>query len=127
VKKANAKFTFYNKKNDTLIESKTNEEGNELVEKYIPRIKYDETYPDSTFLYFRNDKVKYNDFSFSPYLDSLKNRKIFKIIFTYNPIPKGVYSFDVPGRNIIFEMRQIQLTNEKEVIKFFDKVKKIYE
>lgn len=127
VKKANAKFAFYNKTNDSLIESKTNEEGNELVEKYIPRIKYDETYPDSTSLYFRNDKVKYPDFSFSRYLDSLKKKKLFKIIFTYNPIPKGVYSFDVPRRNIIFEMKQIQLTNEKELIKFFDRVKKIYD
>lgn len=126
-KEAYSKFTFYNKTNDTLVASKTNRKGNELIEKYIPRIKYDETYPDSTFLYFRNEKMKYNYFSFSHYLDSLKNRKLFKIVITFNPIPKGIYSFDVPRRNMIFELKQIRATDEEKLIKFFNRVKNIYE
>ena len=123
--KAFAKFKFYNKENDTLIETVIDQKTNVQLEKYIPRIKYDETYPDSSYRYF-SDLFKNVKYSFSENLDSIKNKKLFKVIFIHNPIPKGKYLFDVPRRNLIFEMKGTLLINSTEIIDFFERVKRLY-
>ena len=76
--KAFAKFKFYDKANDTLVESAIDPKTKVLTEKYIPRIKYDETYPDSSYRYFSDHDLMNVEFSFSKYLDSVKNKKLFK-------------------------------------------------
>ena len=124
--KAFAKFNFYNKENDSLIETTTDRKTKILTEKYIPRIKYDETYADSSYRYFSDHQLKNIEFSFSRYLDSTKNKKLFKVIFIHNPIPKGTYSFYVPRRNLIFEMKETLLINSAEIIAFFKRVRLLY-
>jgi len=120
------KSKFFDKANDSLIESTTDQKTKVLTEKYIPRIMYDETYPDSSYMYFSDHLLKNIEFSFSRYLDSVKNKKLFKVIFIHNPIPKGKYPFDVPRRNLIFEMKETQLINSTEIIDFFERVKHLF-
>jgi len=124
--KAFAKSKFYDKENDTLIEATTDQKTKVFAEKYIPQIKYDETYPDSSYMYFSDHKLKNIEFTFSKYLDSVKNKKLFKVIFIHNPIPKGKYPFDVPRRNLIFEMKETQLINSTEIINFFERIRQLY-
>ena len=123
--KAFAKSKFYDKANDTLIEATTDQKTKVFTEKYIPRARYDETYPDSTYMYFSDHQLENVAFSFSKYLDSVKNKKLLKVIFIHNPIPKakGKSLFDVPRRELIFEMKETQLTNSIEIIDFFERVK----
>lgn len=124
--KAFAKSKLYDKTNDTLIEATTDQKTNVFTEKYIPRVKYDETYPDSSYMYFSDRELKNIEFAFSRYLDSLKNKKLFRVVFIHNPIPKGEYSFDVPRRELIFEMKETQLINSRGIIDFFERVKQLY-
>ncbi len=121
--KAFAKSKFYDNENDTLIEATTDQKTKVFAEKYIPRVKYDETYPDSSYMYFNDHKLKNIEFTFSKYLDSVKNKKLFKVIFIHNPIPKGKCLFEVPRRNLIFEMKETQLKKSTEIIDFFERVK----
>ena len=123
IAEAFAKFRFYDKENDSLVERTTDPKTKIVTEKYIPRTKYDETYPDSSYKYFSDDELRNVDFSFSKYLDSIRRKKLIKVPFVHNPIPKGKYAFDVPQRNLIFELKKTVLTNSPEVIDFFERVK----
>jgi len=120
--KAYAKFNFYDKANDTLVETIIDQKTKIVTEKYLPRIKYDETYADSSYRFFTDHQLNV-DFSFSKYLDSIKNKKLFKVVFVYNSIPKGKYPFDVPRRSFVFEMKKTQFINAKEIINFLERVK----
>jgi hypothetical protein len=124
--KAYAKFKFYDEANDTLVQTIIDQKTKIVTEKYLPRIKYDETYPDSSYRYFSDYQLKNVEFSFSKYLDSIKNKKLFKVIFIYNPIPKGKYPFDVPRRSLIFEMKKTLFINTTEIIDLFERVKHLH-
>lgn len=93
-----------------------------MVEKYIPKIKYDESYSDTTFLYY-SFQLNGIDFTFSKELDSLKGMKLFKIRAVFNPIPKGKYSFKVPSREYLFEIDRYDINNRQEILSLFEKFK----
>ena len=63
--------------NDTLIEKVTFDKGREFIEKYIPKTKPDESYNDTTLLYY-SKAMNTIQFSLSPILDSLNNAKLYK-------------------------------------------------
>ena len=86
-------------------------------EKYIPKIKGD-TSPDTSSLYFSNH---FNDvdFSFAKALDLQKKSKLYKFRIIFNPIPKGKYSFDVPRRELLFEIRKPQIKNTEQILELF--------
>ena len=115
--------SFYQRGNDTMIASSWNEDKSVLIEKYIPKIKFDQSYNDTSYLYFTSS-LKKVDYSFSKELDSSKNMKLFKVRFINNPLPRGVYSFDVPRREMMFEIRETPVTDSNEIIRFFERFKK---
>ncbi len=93
-----------------------------ITEKYVPEVKT-ETTPDSSFLYFRNDWSDIN-FSFANKLDIQKKAKLYKFRMLFNPIPKGKNTVDIPGREIIAEIRKPSVQNREEIIQLFENFKK---
>jgi hypothetical protein len=122
--KAFRNAVFYSK-NDSLIETISKAGSNILIEKYIPKIKYDESYNDTTYFYF-TDKLTNIDYSFSRELDSIKNLKLVKVRFIFNPVPKGLYPFGIPRRELLFEIKEVSLNNPDEILNLFTKFKKDY-
>jgi len=106
-----------------IVESVTLNNDSVIFEKYIPKIKKDETFPDSSYLYFNKEFNKIG-FSFSRKLDSLKGMKLYKFKIIYNPIPKEIYAFNVPRRELVFEFSEETVFNPKEVVDFFESYKK---
>src|SRR6202008_2673777 len=66
--------------NDSLIIWER--QGQILIEKYIPKIKYDASYNDSTILFYK-DRFGEMDFSLSKELDSIKQMKLCEVRFVY--------------------------------------------
>jgi hypothetical protein len=87
---------------------------------YIPKSKPDDTYDDTTFVYFSKISPSGN-ISLCPKLEAQEHKRVVKLIFLYNPIPKGRYSFPVPKRQYIFEIIQASIKDEKELLEFFKK------
>ena len=104
-----------------LFDKITDSADHFFMEKYVPKVK-DKTTPDSSFLYFRDDWDDVN-FSFAKDLDLQKKSKLYKFRIVFNPIPKGEYPFDVPRRELIFEIRKPELKNSEQILELFKKVK----
>lgn len=63
--------------------------------------------PDSIFRYYNKD-LEGIDFTFSKDLDKKNNSKLYKTLFIFNPINKGLLSNDgIPSRQIYYEMYKI--------------------
>lgn len=124
--KAFASALFYDKLNDSLVKTEIIEKTDILIERYIPRIRYDDTYSDSSYLYFSRN-MKNIPFTLSPFLDSTRKEKLLRVVLVYNPVAKGKYEFDVPRRQLDFEIKESFLTNPKEMIDLFERVKQLYD
>ena len=97
----------YNEENDSLIE-KTNFDGNtSLVEKYVPKTLYENSF-DSTYFFFTKEKIE-TSISFSKLLEEKRKMKLYKLIGIYNEIPAGKYPFTIPRREMIWELKNINL------------------
>lgn len=112
---------FYNS-NDSLVAT-IRRTKNILEEKYVPIVKYDDTYPDSIYLYY-NRQLGNIVFSFSEELDRLKKTKLCKARFIYNPRPAGRYPIDLPRRELLFQIEEAPITDQNEVIDLFERFKK---
>jgi hypothetical protein len=115
-------FNFYDKKNDSLIESINNET---LVEKYIPKIKFDQSYGDTTILYY-SKRFKDIAYSLSKDLDSLKKSKLFKVQIKYNSQYYKGYNFKFPQREFLFEIQESNKVNSIDIIRFFEQFEKVH-
>ena len=113
---------FYKNSNDSLIETSTDSKNGSLTEKYLTKVKYDESYNDTSYLYYTNE-LNGIDFSFSKELDSIKNMKLFKIRFIYNLLQTNKYSFAIPKREFLFEIRETPVSNRREIIDFIMRFK----
>lgn len=96
--------------NDSLLESQSLDNGNILIEKYIPKTKPDDSYNDTTLLYY-SKTMKQIQFSLSPFLDSLKNKKLYKLRLAFNEAFSETYSITMPKRDIIYEIREVNVDN----------------
>jgi hypothetical protein len=125
LKKALTSFKkFYNKTNDSLVEN-IKMPDNIVIEKYIPKLKYDDSYGDSTYLYFSNDlNLKKFEFSFSEEVESIKHMKLFKIRYIYNSVSKENHSLNTPKREFLFELKKTPINDQQKIISFFEKYKK---
>lgn len=112
-------FEFSNN-NDSLI--KTFTYGNILAEEFVPKVKWDSSYPDSSYLFY-SDKLNV-DFSFSKKLDSIHKAKLFKIRFIYNAIAKDDYPAGIPKREFLFELQETPVSHSNELIELFETFKK---
>jgi hypothetical protein len=106
--------------NDSLVYSGT-DENNIFLEKYIPRIKYDLSYSDTSFFYYSSE-LNHIDYSFSKKLDSTKKMKLFRVRHFYKQAPKGAYPVDLPDHEYLFEFKKTQLTNQQQILDFLKRV-----
>jgi hypothetical protein len=113
-------FNFYDMGNDSLVESIRQLGNNEMLEKHIPKIRYDQSYGDTTFYYY-SDRFKKIDFSFSKILESVTDLKIFKIRIVYNEQFYKGYSFKFPPREFLFELKEFPILYTEELLSFFKK------
>ncbi|MBK7884307.1 MAG: hypothetical protein IPJ81_11305 [Chitinophagaceae bacterium] len=105
--------------NDSLVSIITNSDSI-VEEKYINKIKFDETYCDTTVFYYSKN-YKNIGYSLSKELDSLKNSKVFKIRLIYNKYKSAAYGVIMPQREFLFEFKKAEVTNEKAIIDFVNR------
>jgi len=88
------------------------------AEIYQGKNKKDENAPDSIYLFFSSnfDKVPYR---FSEKLDSTHQKKLFKIQIIYNPLKSKKYSFPIPRRELLFEMKKTPIPHQKSINNLF--------
>ena len=106
--------------NDTLIGKTILNNGNIFIEKYIHKTKPDESFSDTTLLYYSRG-LRDIIFSFSPMLDKMKESKLFKLRLVYNEAYSPKYSIIKPKREISFEVQQIKVSNSEQLIDFFNR------
>lgn len=84
------------------------------LEKYVFRKKATEMSFDSVYLYY-NKHLNEIQYSFSPKLDSVRKLKLFKIRLLYNEANSPLYSFLLPKREFLFEIREPERANQNDV------------
>jgi hypothetical protein len=109
-------FQFYDNKNDSLVET-CKIENESVVEKYVPKIKYDQSYPDTSYFYY-TDKQLNIDYSFSSELENIKKKKIFKAEMLYKSQWYEGFNFKAPERKFSFALKETTVTNEEDILEF---------
>ena len=113
--------SIFNKSEAFLINSIKTRGNYNLIEKYKYRVKKDETYPDTTIVYYTN-KMKEVEHTLSKELEENKKMKVKKIRAIYNPqVIKGI---SVPRYEIMFELKEDTVTNLEKYKLFIEKQKK---
>lgn len=123
--KAFTKVKFYDPENDLLIETDEDDGRNFVTEKYIPRNKSDDSYCDTTYLYYTNE-MSTIDYSFSKPLDSAKGMKLYKVKLIYNATTAGNYAIEIPRREFVFELKHSTVANPDEMIGLMERVKNVH-
>lgn len=108
-------------KNYELQRTTADNDGNE-IETYLPEVKPDRTYPDTTKLYYN---ARYNNlfYSFSKELDSAKGMKLFKFRFIYNADDPKKFNDPWPAKEFFWEIQEDTLLNKKEILDFIQRHK----
>ncbi len=111
--------SFYEQKknNDSLI-VELHGPDNCSVEKYIPKIRPNDSYSDSTILFF-DDRFKHIDFSFEKELEKKRKKKLTKVLIVFNPKPESNNKLLRFRREIKFEMKENVIINEKGILNLF--------
>lgn len=111
---------FFERHNFKFIEEKQIN-TNVVQEKYLPK-KIDASYCD-TMIFFYNKKYNHLRYSLSGELDSLKQSKMFKVIGVYNPFYDSSKKKQIPGTELVFEIKPIQVYESKVYIDFLKSFK----
>jgi hypothetical protein len=96
--------------------------------KYIYRTKEkkDVNYSDSIYLYYSLEKslLDISFFSLSNEIDKTEKGKLFKVIIIYNKNSIGTTEYEKMNKRFVFELKEIKVENEKEIVEFINKYKK---
>lgn len=113
-------FKFFDPINDSLV-ARINSTDNDgcVIEKYASKIKYDDSYPDTTYLFYSGN-FKKSAFSFSNTPNSQKNSKVFKIIMRSRRQPSLRYKIIMPEQEYRFELKEAEKGQLNEVNQFLD-------
>lgn len=114
----------YNEENDSLVEKKYFEGNTRLVEKYVPKTLYENSF-DSTYFFFTTQKIETN-ILFSKILEEKRKMKLCKLIGIYNEIPVGGYPFIVPKREMTWELKNTNLPFHGEIDSLISKYNKAF-
>lgn len=116
---------FYNafsvKATDSLVQRIFLNKSN-VLEKYVTVRKTDESYNDTTYLYFTKDLTDI-DFSFCKELDRAKNMKLYKSRFIYNKTFTNKYSFPLPARELWYSIQRTTIKDKMKLIAFINSKK----
>jgi hypothetical protein len=107
--------------NDSLLVINEIERGNRFCAIYLPRIKYDRSYNDTSFFYFTLHPFN-QEYTLNRKLDSLYNARVEKIRLFYNPYHDSTINRQVGSREILYEMRNCTLDNRLE----FNRIKDLF-
>ncbi len=126
VKDAFKNFPFYSKEADSLVSKIANRNNREVIERYVPKSRPDDSYPDSMIVRYNSD---YQDipFYFSSELEDGKKSRITEILGIYNPIPNSTYKAQLRGRKMSFQIERIPVENSEEKMCYFERFKKSFE
>lgn len=108
--------------NDSLIERTSFDGNGKVIEKYTPRILYENSF-DSTYFFFTKERIE-TDISFSKLLEEKRGLKVYKLIGTYNEIPVGKYPFVVPKRRMTWEIKNTKLPFRGKIDTLINQYKK---
>jgi len=101
------------KDNDSLVYELGNK--HKLVEKYVPKKKYDESYPDTMELKYIN-KYILPDFSLSRECDSISKMKLVNVRMIYNENTKSAFEpFRTQKREIHFSIAELTLAPHNDI------------
>lgn len=99
-----------------LIGSKKNRDS--MMEIYAPRVKPNNTFSDTTYLFYRED---YNDVKYSLVsdLDSTKKMKLFKVIALFNADPHSNDPVSQQAKKMRLEIRKKVIENPEAIKSLF--------
>lgn len=112
-------FEPYNSRNDSLVSS-TGQGKGIFVQAYVPKVKHDITYPDTSYFYFDStmQDVKY---SLSRILDSTYQSKVYKVHILYNRQKMEGSTVDIPQRLYLFELRHAKTDDAQAITALIEK------
>jgi len=115
-----------NLENNILVKSEKLK-NNELLEKYVPKIKVDATYDDTSYFFYSSDPdMKGLNFSLSKTADSIKSKKLYKFRSLYLANSAAVNESDKIEKEVIIELKKITVEDENTIIELFEKITKLY-
>ncbi len=117
-KKVRFESRMFKSTNDSLIEVITT--PNQIIEKYVPKIKFNDLYPDTLCLYFTNE-IPPIPFSLSPALDSAHPMKFQKGRFIFDSAQANKERPAIPPREIFFEIENFKMNEQENAAYFFKK------
>lgn len=122
VKNAFKNFPFYSKENDSLV-FKGTDNKRMLVEKYIPKTKPDDSYPDTVVFKFSKG---FEDipFSLSSELDERTKGKLVEVTNTYNAVPNSKSKAQSKSRSMLFRLERISTEQQEDKMKYFERFEK---
>jgi hypothetical protein len=110
-------FEVYNKTNDSLVETINDNENFNLIQKFVPKVRIDESYPDTTIVYY---KKKFHDLeiSFSQALERSNSLQISKVKMLYVPHVIEKSAKELPYRELYVELKELSNILADEVFLF---------
>lgn len=87
------------------------------MEKYTPIFKANSDYPDTNYLFFdsRLNNLKY---SISPILDSIKQKKLYKLELRFNVHYDSNYKTNVAQQSLLMEIKPATVNNKDALVNF---------
>ncbi len=114
---------MFNSENDKLIDIRKKGKY-ERIEVYIPQVKTDDSYCDTTFLFFSKGFGE-TGFSLSKNLEKQRDLKLVKVVMLYNEAKKNGKDDFLPRREMIFEIEKIAILNPEQFKKYFDRHERV--
>jgi hypothetical protein len=96
---------------------------NEVPVKYVPKVKYDISFPDTSIYCFSNT-FQDGGYPLSEYMDSLWKSNLVSVRFVYNQSRYNLTGATIPYREFAVEKKEIKLENENEIIEFVERFAK---
>jgi hypothetical protein len=115
--KAFTTIKVYDSTNDSLVGSVYR--SGTLIETYLPKVKLDESYNDTTLCYYTNTLPDVG-YSLSNELESTKKRKLNKVRLIYNPFGK------LPRRELSLELKMMRTETVNGISFVFERLEKKY-
>jgi len=102
------------------------EKGN-TIEKYINKVKEDESYPDTSYYFFSpKEEMKGINFSFSEDLDKVRNMKLVMYKALYVGDPTSPDERKAKDREFFIGFHKIPVENQTKIEGLFQKIERSY-
>ena len=119
-------FKFFTQESKDLFEEKQNTKTGIIMEKYVPDIKKDSTYPDTSVFYF-SKKFPPVKFTFDSLVEAKRKMKLTKIDFLFNKQFDKFKQVTKPSKHLSFGIMKYDLSKEEQQVylDFFKKYERL--